>query len=118
MPRLLFSVLPVLCALAISTTLGGEPSSDQTDFIAGKLIVFNVNGGWCWYQDERVVIDPENRTMLIGSVSNRPAPVGAKREADVEVTAYNLATGASSPFILHKQLEADDHDTPAFLIRP
>jgi hypothetical protein len=118
MLRLLFSVFLVLCALGIATTQGGEPSSDQADFVAGKLIVFNDNGGWCWYQDERVVVDPENQTMLIGSVSNRPASGGAKREADVEVTAHTLATGASSPFSLHKQLEADDHDTPAFLIRP
>jgi hypothetical protein len=31
---------------------------DAADYVAGTLIVFNDNGAWSWYQDERAIVDP------------------------------------------------------------
>jgi hypothetical protein len=34
--------------------------SQGEDIVEGNLIQFNDNGFWCWYQDERAVIDVNN----------------------------------------------------------
>jgi hypothetical protein len=36
--------------------------------IAGPLIVFNDNGGWCWYQEERAIIQKDK--VIISSMAN------------------------------------------------
>jgi len=36
------------------------------DIVKGNLIQFNDNGSWCWYQDERVLIDQTKGKMLLG----------------------------------------------------
>ncbi len=48
------------CA-APTVTLSGA------DAVVGKLIQFNDNGGWCWYQDERAVVDTKTNKLIIGS---------------------------------------------------
>lgn len=37
-------------------------------------IMLNTNGAWCWFQDNRAVLDSTNNTLLVGSVA---APEGA-----------------------------------------
>ena len=32
-------------------------------------VLLNDNGAWCWFQDERAIIDPANKTLLVGSVA-------------------------------------------------
>ncbi|HMD61118.1 MAG TPA: BNR-4 repeat-containing protein [Opitutaceae bacterium] len=86
---------------------------------AGDLIVFNDNGAWCWYQDERVVVDRANGTILAASVAAGEGANGADRAGDVDVASYDLSSGRTSRFVLHHHLLAqDDHNTPALLIRP
>ena len=36
--------------------------------------VLNDNGAWCWFQDERALVDPERRLLVVGSI----ASVGGK----------------------------------------
>jgi hypothetical protein len=36
----------------------------------------------------------------------------------VEVAVYDIATGKAATTVLHPHLEQDDHDAPAFLVRP
>lgn len=81
-------------------------------------VVVNNNGAWCWFQDERALIDPATNTLLVGSVAAPEGPGGAERGGNIEVTAVNLATGQSQIHVLHERLEADDHNAPALLIRP
>jgi hypothetical protein len=84
-----------------------------------KLITFNDNGAWCWYQDPRVVHDPANNTLLIASVASAEGPAGARRAGDIDVVTYALDGGKTDRFVLHHALlEQDDHNTPALLIRP
>jgi hypothetical protein len=84
-----------------------------------KLITFNDNGAWCWYQDPRVVHDPANNTLLVASVAAAEGPGGAERAGDIDVVTYRLDDGATRRFVLHRALlEQDDHNTPALLIRP
>ncbi len=88
---------------------------------ASEPIVFNDDGGWCWYQDERVIV--ANGHLVIGSIaSGRDDP---NRRGNVEVVSYNLATGARNLFTLHQGADEkdrrqwyDDHNVPAFLQTP
>lgn len=84
---------------------------------AGPLIVFNDNGAWCWYQDERVII--HNGKLIIGSVADASGTGGAARSGNVEVVEYNIdAGGPPVRTVLHANFQDDDHDTAAFLPLP
>jgi CubicO group peptidase (beta-lactamase class C family) len=82
-----------------------------------QVITFNDNGGWCWFQDERVIVVDD--TLVIGSVANQLGTDGAERGGNVEVTTFDLA-GGSQPVttILHTKFQNDDHDAPALLALP
>ncbi len=90
------------CAVAAFAGLAAEP------------VLFNDDGGWCWFQDERAVI--HKGRLVIGSVAagiHDPA-----RRGDVEVVTYELASGRRILWELHDRLELDDHDAPALWVRP
>jgi len=75
---------------------------------AAEPIVFNENGAWCWFQDERAIV--VNDSLMIGSVSS---------EGSIEVTEYDLTAGGPPVrTVLHPQFQADDHAAPALLALP
>jgi hypothetical protein len=89
---------------------------------AGRdFTVFNNDGGWCWFEDERVIV--HRGKLIAGSIAggvHDPA-----RKGDVEVAVYDLETGARSLHTLHRagtpELRRrwfDDHNSPALLARP
>lgn len=80
--------------------------------------VINNNGAWCWFQDERALIDPATGTLVVGSCAAAEGPGGAERVGNIEVTVVDLTTMASDVVVLHHNLEADDHDVPALWLRP
>ena len=82
-----------------------------TDAVAGTMITFNDDGGWCWYQDERAVVDVQGNKLVIGSMAFGGG-------AQVEVTIYDLATKKGTTAQLGKMSYADDHDSPALVVRP
>jgi hypothetical protein len=76
-----------------------------------KLTTFNDNGGWCWYQDERVLVDTKNNRMVVGSIAS-----GGQRDGNVEAVIYDLAQNtAGSPKVLNN-LSIDDHNAPGFVL--
>jgi hypothetical protein len=83
--------------------------------VGGKLIQFNDNGGWCWYQDERAVVDTKANKLVIGSVAS-----GGSRNGYQEAVIYDIAAGTKKLFTLSTGLagNVDDHNAPALLIRP
>ena len=91
-------------------------------YLAGNLwaqsspIVFNTNGGWNWCQDERVIIN--DNKLIFGSVAEAGGTGGATRDGNVELTTYDLSTSALNVFVLHANLDSDDHAAPAFMVRP
>lgn len=78
-----------------------------------KVGVVNANGGWCWFQDERSLVDPASGVAVIGSVASPDGADGARRDGDVEVSVVDLDTLTSQQLVLHPGFEADDHDDPA-----
>jgi len=101
---------------ASSTGTGGStacvvPSGPPTS----TPIQFNDNGGWCWYQDERAVVDTKGNKLLIGSVAS-----GGSRNGYIEAVVYDLAAGSKKLYTVSTKLtgSVDDHNAPAFVVRP
>lgn len=63
--------LDIFAALII-ISICNLPSYCQTqqNWVDGQLIEYNKNGAWCWFQDERVVVDTVNSKLVIGSAAN------------------------------------------------
>ena len=77
-------------------------------------VVLNDDAGWCWFEDARAVI--EGGQLIAGSVAT--GSHDPSRRGDIEVVACDLASGKTVRSTLHKNLQADDHDSPALLLRP
>ena len=88
----------------------------SSDAVAGTLIQFNDNGGWCWYQDERAVVDTKANKLVIATTAS-----GGNRNGQNEAVIYDIASGTPTRYTLPSSLAAsnvDDHNSPALLIRP
>jgi hypothetical protein len=84
-----------------------------TGGVAGTMITFNDDGGWCWYQDERAVVDAKNGKLVIGSVGFKGSRVG-----NIEAVIYDIAKGTKSGPSKLGSLSVDDHNAPAFVVTP
>jgi len=89
------------------------PTAPTAPIAASDITQFNDNGGWCWYQDERALVDTKAGKFVIGSVAS-----GGTRDSDQEVVVWDIATGKGTKSTLESDLNPDDHNAPAFFIRP
>jgi hypothetical protein len=84
------------------------------------VTVFNDDGGWCWFQDARALVS--NGTLMIGSVA--AGVHDSARRGNIEVVTYDLSSRRKRLRVLHSRLsdgqnsQYDDHNAPAFLVRP
>jgi hypothetical protein len=124
---------PLVFALALLTVgiLGcagdgfpdeGTPLPDG-DAVAGNLVLVTANGAWCWYQDERVLVDTAAGKIVLGSVAHGNGVGGAARNGDVDVSSLDLQTGERRHATLRDGLlapndQGDDHMAPALWQRP
>lgn len=89
-----------------------EQTSQRSAEVAPGVKRFARNGGWCWFQDPRAII--HNGKLVVGSVSGSGPQAG-----DVRCSVYDLdADNDLGTFVLHPKLQGDDHNTPAFYVRP
>lgn len=98
-------------AILISITVCKIPSYCQTqkNWVDGQLIEYNNNGAWCWFQDERVVVDTSNSKLVIGS---------AGHGGSVDVVIYDITNKKIESKTQIGQLTSDDHNAPGLLIQP
>lgn len=99
----------VIGAAALSLGCDRAP----TDTVAGDLVLLNDNGAYCWYQDERIAVDPRSGTLFVGSVASTPE---RGRGGDIDVAAWQIDTGRVQRFRLD-HLPQDDHNAPALWFR-
>ncbi len=88
-------------------------ATGASDAVVGTLITFNDNGGWCWYQDERAVVDAKANKLVIGSVA-----FGGTRNGNIEAVIYDLTAGTKTSPAKLGNLSVDDHNAPALIVRP
>lgn len=81
--------------------------------VAGDLVLFNDNGAWSWFEDERAIVDVAAGKLIVSSVANSSGTGGLARHGDVEVASYDLSTGELLQFTLNNGLQADDHNSAA-----
>jgi hypothetical protein len=105
--------------LLASGRLAGADAPVVDNYVAGSLIRPNDNGAWSWFMDERVIVD---RGRLIVGSDRAVGPRSRKGQdpdsGNVEISVYEIDTGKVSNVVLHRHLEQDDHDVPAFLVLP
>lgn len=80
------------------------------------------NGGWCWYQDPRVIADHETGKLLLTTISSRHGLNGRSRNGDAQITTFDPATGEATTLAIGRKLttggSGDDHNVPALWQRP
>jgi hypothetical protein len=92
------------------------PALPTSPVAASSIIQFNDNGGYCWYQDERAVVDTKANKLIIATTAS-----GGTRNGQNEVVMYDLASNTPTRYTLPSSLatsNVDDHNSPALLIRP
>lgn len=102
--------------------LDNAPFEAPSDRVHGNLIMFNHNGAWSWYQDERAIVDAEGGRLITGGVGNSRGWGGEAENSDVKATIFDFSTGERDTTLLHDRLFShsggDDHNTAAFLKLP
>lgn len=97
-------------------------SQEARDLVKGNLIQFNDNGAWCWYQDERAVVDKASGKLIVGSDASDNGVGGSPRNGDIEAAIFDLQTGQTERYVLMEGGTnfggCDDHNAPAFLLMP
>jgi len=90
------------------------------DFVRGNLIQFNDNGGWSWYMDERAIVDVAGGRLVAGSDATGAGVNGTARSGGVDAVVFNFESGTSerSELFIGAPLGPDDHNAPAFMLRP
>jgi hypothetical protein len=69
--------------------------------------------------DPRVIVD--NGLLIVGSVravGTEAASANHPNSGNVEVAVYDAQTGKVDTVVLHPHFQQDDHNSPAFLVRP
>ncbi len=92
-------------------------AQEGKDIVNGNLIQFNDNGLWCWFQDERCIIDINNGKIIPGSVASQSGTGYSVRNGSIETVIYDLQTGLLKRYQLAK-MSPDDHNAPGLIIRP
>ncbi|NLL14787.1 MAG: hypothetical protein GX267_15390 [Fibrobacter sp.] len=102
--------LDIFAALII-ISICNLPSYCQTqqNWVDGQLIEYNKNGAWCWFQDERVVVDTVNSKLVIGSAANG---------GGVDVVIYDIKNQKIDSKTQIGKLTSDDHNAPGLLVQP
>ena len=89
-------------------------STRSTDVQTSETIVLNDDGGWCWFESPGAL--QHDSLLLVGSVAS--GGHDRKRIGNIELLVHDCSTKSTDCVVLHEQLELDDHDGPALLVRP
>ena len=95
---------------------GPEP---EADFVVGTLIQFtgeaaNPNGAWCWFQDERAIVNTHNANdpvLMFTAIS--ASTDDEKEQGDLDLYWYGLSSRQGRVVELHDRLGQDDHNVAA-----
>lgn len=111
----LFRKLPFVATLAAALVCRVVGAADD---VARGMITLNDNAGWSWFEDERAIINPVSGELLVSSAASFGGPNGGVRSGDIDIVAYKLATGVTTLTVLKPQLQSDDHNSAAIIVRP
>jgi hypothetical protein len=109
-----------LCWFFIVTVVWSLCYGAPADRVVGNMMLINDNGGWCWYQDDKIVYDPVGGNILTSTAAHGYGfgGVGSTRDNDMDATTFNIATGKRTRVVAREGGGGDDHNMGAFWIRP
>ncbi len=90
------------------------PETFPDGWTNGDVTVFNDNGGWTWYNDERVVVDVEAGKIVVSSAASNAQNQTATRNIDAVI--HDLATGTNDKMELGTLSYSDDHNNGGIVI--
>ncbi len=115
-------VLPGLIFLGIFATLflPGSVQGQGQDWVGGNLVQFDENGAWTWYSDERAIIDKARGKLVVGVDVSGTGLGGSPRNGAIVADIFDFSSGTSKKYTMLASgtLGSDDHNTPAFMLRP
>jgi hypothetical protein len=98
------------------------PPPMPRDLVSGNLIQFNDNGCWTWYVDERALVDPDAKRVIVGCVENGNGVGGVARDGNISATFFDLQSRTVSKTTLKYALTSfgggDDHNAPGMTRLP
>jgi hypothetical protein len=111
----------LITTIALTVLSLTQPAfSDPCDLVAGNMMLINDNGGWCWYQDDKIIYDPCGGNVITSTAAHSSGfgGVGGTRTNDMDTTTFNIATGKRTRVVAHEGFGGDDHSMGALWIRP
>lgn len=85
-----------------------DPATFPQGWTAAEVTVFNENGGWTWYNDERVVVDVEAGKIVVSSAASN---------TNIDVVIHDLATGMNDKRPLGSLSYSDDHNNGGIVVK-
>jgi hypothetical protein len=99
-----------ICEVVLLSVLLSPVTAQSSTPASGQVITFTTNGAWCWFQDERAVVDTAKQKLIVGSTNSG---------AGVDVVIYDIKAGKVESKKAFNKLEyADDHNAPGLCIAP
>jgi hypothetical protein len=92
-----------------------DPMPFPADWTRGEVTVFNDNGGWTWYNDERVVVDAAAGKIVVSSAASSASSQTANRSIDVVI--HDLATKQNTKKSLGSLSYSDDHNNGGIVVK-
>ena len=92
-----------------------DPETFTQNWTSGEVTVFNPNGGWTWYNDERVVVDPDAGKIIVSSAASSASSETANTNIDAVI--HDLATGTNDPMALGSLSYSDDHNNGGIVVK-
>jgi hypothetical protein len=92
-----------------------DPNPFPEGWTRGEVTVFNENGGWTWYNDERVVVDVEGGKIVVGSAASSAS--SQNQNTNIEVVIHDLASGQNTKKSLGTLSYSDDHNNPGIVVK-
>ena len=114
-----WGIVVLLTTLLTVLSLSQPAFSDPCDLVVGNMMLINDNGGWCWYQDDKIIYDPVGDNVIT-STAGHPSGfggVGNTRGSNMDTTTFNIAPGKRTRVVASTDA-GDDHDMGALWVRP
>lgn len=102
---------PMICPF----TPPADPSPFPQGWTSSEVTVFNDNGGWTWYNDERVVVDAEAGKIVVSSAASTAGNSGSTTNIDAVI--HDLATGTNDRMALGSLSYSDDHNNGGIVVK-
>ena len=100
-----------------SNMTNGDDDGPVAKGSPGEITTVNDNGGWCWFQDERIIFTNDGR-LLVSSIANKAGVDGTVRNGSRDIANHDLRTGQTWVDTVGEGIAGDDHNAAALLQTP